>query len=451
MPTTSDLAPKRDIFTVSRLTGEVRRVLEGSFPLIWVEGEISNLAQPSSGHIYFSLKDPDSQVRCAMFRMKRQQLRFQPDNGMRVLMRARVSLYEARGDFQLIAEQMEPAGEGALQQAFDELKQRLDKEGLFDTAHKKPLPALPHRIGVITSSSGAAIRDVLSVLKRRFPAIQVVLYPIPVQGNEAPGKISEMIHLADRRAECDLLIITRGGGSLEDLMAFNDEGVARAIHAADTPIVSAVGHEIDFTIADFVADRRAPTPSAAAELASPDQDELEQRFQGLLLRLLTHTRQEYTLFRRRLTDLQRRFTRLHPSLWQQQRLDELEQRLARGVGVRRQQHQTGLATLHARLLGFAPSHRLAQFRQQTLELRRRLTHSMGNQLQRRQQEFASATRSLHTLSPLATLGRGYAISWKLPEREILRDVSQVAPGDHIKIRLAKGKIISRVESCSDKE
>ncbi|MCP5022944.1 MAG: exodeoxyribonuclease VII large subunit, partial [bacterium] len=270
MPSSPSIsAPQRDIYSVSRLNSEVRAVLDASFPLLWVEGEISNLARPSSGHIYFSLKDPHSQVRCAMFRMKRQRLRFEPENGMQVLVRARPNLYEARGDFQLSIEHMELGGEGLLRQAFEELKQRLDQEGLFDSGQKRPLPQFPRQIGVITSPSGAAIRDMISVLKRRLPAIPVVIYPVQVQGDRSAVDINQAVQLANRRSECDLLILTRGGGSLEDLMAFNDEQVARAIAASEIPIISAIGHEIDFTIADFVADQRAPTPSAAAELATP--------------------------------------------------------------------------------------------------------------------------------------------------------------------------------------
>ncbi|MCP4936959.1 MAG: exodeoxyribonuclease VII large subunit, partial [bacterium] len=238
----------REIYSVSRLNSEARTVLEGSFQLLWVEGEISNLSRPSSGHIYFSLKDAHTQVRCALFKSKRLRLRFQPENGAQVLLRARVSLYEGRGEFQLIVEQLEPAGEGALRQAFEALKQKLAAEGLFDSEMKLPLPAFPRSIGIITSPTGAAIRDLITVLKRRFPALPIVIYPAIVQGDTAPKTIIEMIHLANNRAECDLLVLARGGGSLEDLMAFNDEQLARAIAASVIPIISAIGHEIDFTI-----------------------------------------------------------------------------------------------------------------------------------------------------------------------------------------------------------
>ncbi|MCU7921893.1 MAG: exodeoxyribonuclease VII large subunit, partial [Candidatus Thiodiazotropha sp. (ex Dulcina madagascariensis)] len=291
MNTSTLQASQREIYSVSRLVRETRAILEGSFPLIWVSGELSNLAQPASGHIYFSLKDEAAQVRCAMFRMKRQLLRFRPENGQQVTIRARVSLYEARGEFQLIVEQMEPAGEGALRLAFEQLKHKLATEGLFDSETKKPLPSPPNQLGIITSPTGAAVRDLLTVLRRRFPALPVIIYPVQVQGEDAPRQIIRMLQLANQRQECDLLILSRGGGSLEDLQAFNDEGLARAIHASQIPLVTGIGHEIDFTIADFVADRRAPTPSAAAELVSPDQQEWYQRVTQLARRLSQRQRQ----------------------------------------------------------------------------------------------------------------------------------------------------------------
>jgi exodeoxyribonuclease VII large subunit len=450
----TELLPQRDIYTVSRLNGEVRAVLEGSFPLLWVEGEISNLARPTSGHIYFALKDPYAQVRCAMFRMRRQQLRFQPENGMQVLVRARISLYEARGEFQLIVEHMEPSGEGALQRAFEELKQRLDREGLFDTAHKRELPRFPRRIGVITSPTGAALRDVLTVLQRRFPAIPVAIYPTQVQGAEAPGEIVEMIRLADRRKECDLLILTRGGGSLEDLMAFNDERVARAIHAAEIPLISAVGHEIDFTIADFVADRRAPTPSAAAELATPDRQELTATLQQLERRLRLFLGQQQRHAGTRLTALRQRLRQLHPGLrlrQQQQRLDELEPRLRRATRLQLRQQTTALESLRLRLQGFDPSQRLPLFHRRVSELDNRLRHALKQYLRHRQQRLAAGAGRLQALSPLATLERGYSITRRLPDGELVRDAAQVKPGAQLETRLSRGRITSRVESIFEEE
>jgi exodeoxyribonuclease VII large subunit len=440
--------PQRDIFSVSRLNSEVRAVLEGSFPLLWVEGEISNLARPASGHIYFSLKDPHAQVRCAMFRMKRQRLRFQPEDGMRVLVRARISLYEARGEFQLIVEHMEPGGEGALQQAFEELKQRLDREGLFDSRHKLELPTLPRRIGIITSPSGAAVRDVLTVLERRLPSVPVVLYPTLVQGEGAPAEIIQMLELANGRKECDLLILTRGGGSLEDLMAFNDEGVARAIHAADIPIISAVGHEIDFTISDFVADRRAPTPSAAAELATPDREDLLTRLQGLQRRLRTTAGQRQQLLSSRFDALRQRHARLHPGLQlgqKEQRLDELENRLRFSGRTLLRIRRGSLDTLHSRLQTFTPSRSLDLLNRQYAELGRRLLRTMDQGLKQHRLRFSSAARNLHTLSPLATLDRGYSITSKLPDGALVRETDQVKAGDRLETRVARGRIISSVE------
>lgn len=269
---TSPSGGNRDVYSISRLNAEARAVLDGSFPLLWVEGEISNLVAARSGHLYFSLKDAHAQVRCALFRGKRQLLRFNPANGDLVLARVRVSFYEPRGEFQLTIESLEPAGAGDAQRAFEELKRRLDAEGLFDSTRKRTLPTHPRRIGVITSPSGAAIRDVLHVLRRRAPQIAVTIIPALVQGRDAAADLHAALQTAIARNDCDVLLLTRGGGSIEDLAAFNDEQLARAIAASPIPVVSAVGHEIDFTIADFVADRRAPTPSAAAELLSPDSD-----------------------------------------------------------------------------------------------------------------------------------------------------------------------------------
>ena len=279
--------PFRDVYTVSRLNREAKAVLETGFPPIWIEGEISNLSRPASGHVYFSLKDAQAQVRCAFFRQHQRLLGIALKDGLHVLARARVSLYEGRGDYQLIIEYLEEAGEGALRRAFDALKQRLLQEGLFDVAHKKPLPRLPRRLGIITSPSGAVLHDILTTLRRRFPGIAVLVFPVPVQGEGAAEKIAKAIRLAGERGDCDALILARGGGSLEDLWAFNEEIVARAIYACPIPVVSGVGHETDFTIADMVADARAPTPTAAAEMLSPDQQEWLAQFARFEARLAT--------------------------------------------------------------------------------------------------------------------------------------------------------------------
>lgn len=453
MPTTpANSTPQRDIYSVSRLNSEVRAVLDISFPLLWVEGEISNLARPSSGHIYFSLKDPYSQVRCAMFRMKRQRLRFEPENGMQVLVRARPNLYEARGDFQLSIEHMEPGGEGLLRQAFEELKQRLDREGLFDTSHKLPLPEFPRQIGVITSPSGAAIRDVITVLNRRFPSIPIVIYPVQVQGDDAAAEITQALKLANLRAECDLLILTRGGGSLEDLMAFNHEQVARAIFNSEIPIISAVGHEIDFTISDFVADKRAPTPSAAAELAVPDRKELTERLTGLQRHLTGQmTRRQQTLIQH-MQNIRQRLRRLDPGIQlgqRQQRLDELELRIGRNIHSRMQQERQLVTGLYTRLRSQAPRQRITLLRQKIQELQHRMQTLVSNQQRHRGQQLAAVIRNLNTLSPLATLERGYSITTLLPDGKVLDDASKVSVGDRVETRLATGKIGCLVESCED--
>jgi exodeoxyribonuclease VII large subunit len=438
---------QRDIYTVSRLVRETRAVLEGSFPLLWISGELSNLAQPASGHIYFSLKDEAAQVRCAMFRMKRQQLRFRPANGQQVVIRARVSLYEARGEFQLIVEHMEPAGEGALRLAFEQLKEKLAAEGLFDSERKQPLPEIPRQVGLVTSPSGAAIRDLLSVLRRRFPALPVMVYPVQVQGEEAPRQIVRMLELANRRNECDLLILSRGGGSLEDLQAFNDEAVARAIHASRIPIVSGVGHEIDFTIADFVADRRAPTPSAAAELVAPDQMAWRQRLNQLAQRLAQLQRRQLRQRADRLQDLLRRLQRQHPAQRLQQRaqrLDELAQRLLRGTDLLLLRHNRRLEQLQSRLFSQSPVKRLERLRMLHQQLDGRLRASMQKHLETARNRLAQQARDLHTLSPLNTLSRGYAIVSREQDGQIIRTAREVASGERVRARLSQGSLLCEV-------
>jgi exodeoxyribonuclease VII large subunit len=450
---TGGTAAERDIYTVSRLNQAARKLLEGGLPRIWVEGELSNLARPSSGHLYFTLKDSQAQVRGAMFRNRNQLLRFKPEEGMQVLVRARVSLYEPRGDYQLIAEYMEEAGDGLLLRAFEELKRKLEQEGLFDAAGKRALPALPERIGVITSPSGAAIRDVLSVLRRRFPAIPVLVYPVPVQGREAGREIAAMIATAAARNECDVLILTRGGGSLEDLWAFNEEVVARAMHACPIPIVSAVGHEIDFTIADFVADQRAPTPSAAAELLSPDRDEWLARVQTLQRRSGHHIRQVLADRGQRLTWLLQRLQLRHPDqiLRQQaQHLDELEQRFRFTITHYISRLQTTLNEAYARLKQLTPAHRIARTELHQQALAQRLQSAMTTLLQQRRQRLAVAGRTLDTVSPLATLDRGYAIVTRQRDGQIVRQAVLVEAGEQVEARLADGRLLCTVDEIFEK-
>ncbi len=443
-------APTRDIWSVSRLNGEIRAVLEGSFPLLWVEGEISNLATPRSGHSYFSLKDAHAQVRCALFRNKRQLLRFQPKDGDKVLIRARISLYEARGDFQLIVEHMEPAGEGALQRAFEELKAKLDSEGLFDAGLKKPLPAFPRCIGIVTSPTGAALRDILQILKRRFPALAVIIYPTLVQGDNAAREITRTLKLADQRGDCDLLILARGGGSLEDLWAFNDETLARTIAGLHTPLISAVGHEVDFTIADFVADRRAPTPSAAAELATQNQEQLQARLQELRQRLDKAIERKLQGYRQHLAHISHKLQILRPQrrLQQhQQLLDELGMRLERGMRQLLAQKLQHCSQLSARLKLQTPAHRLTILRERLVNNQQKLQHNMHHLLSRKSLQLASLSREFQAVSPLQTLARGYSITTDAETGNIITHSTEIRPGQRIHTRLLEGHLISTVESC----
>lgn len=442
---------EREIYSVGRLNAEARALLEGAFPLIWVQGELSNVSRPSSGHVYFTLKDTSAQIRCAMFRGNNRFLKFRPEDGAQVVIRANLSLYEARGDYQLIVQSMEEAGDGALQRAFDVLKQKLAVEGLFDAAHKAELPALPKRIGVITSPTGAAIRDILSVLQRRFPAIPVLIYPVPVQGQGAGKEIAAMIRRADQRGDCDVLIVARGGGSLEDLWAFNEEAVARAIYDCGIPIVSGVGHEVDFTIADFVADQRAPTPSVAAEMVSPDQTEWLNQLRARDTQLYNCLRRKQSRLDERLTWLSKRLQQQHPGqrLRQRaQRLDELDQRLRLALRSARRQRRAQLATLMARLQRHHPAPRLRHLRDLETALARRLRTATRTHLQHLRQQLTSAIRALDTVSPLATLERGYAIV-TATDGQVLRAAQQVQPGDQVTARLAQGRLLCVVDAAED--
>ncbi len=434
------------IWTVSQLNREARFALEQGFPALWIEGEISNLARPASGHMYFSLKDEQAQVRCAMFKPQQRGMRFRPENGEKVLVRARVGLYEARGEFQLKVEAMEPAGLGALQRAFEALKQKLATEGLFDEAIKRPLPTMPARIGVITSPTGAAIRDIISTLRRRYPMAEVIIYPVPVQGEGAATKIAAMLDLAGRRAECDVLILARGGGSLEDLWSFNEESVARAIRACPIPVVAGVGHEVDFTIADFAADYRAPTPTGAAEAVSPDSLEWLHRLARFRDRLIRATSIRRQQLREQHAALDRRLRLRHPGqqLQQQsQRLDELSLRMQRSLQRGLFQQRRQLDHLAGRLRGGNPGQRLLRCRERLMEGRRRLQQTMMRQLQDGHRQLESHARALHTVSPLATLDRGYAIVQR-PDGAIIRKADELMAGDEISARLAKGSVSAHV-------
>ncbi|HGE8328665.1 exodeoxyribonuclease VII large subunit [Serratia nevei] len=438
------------IFTVSRLNQTVRQLLEMEMGQIWLSAEISNLSQPASGHWYFTLKDDRAQVRCAMFRNSNRRVTFRPQNGQQVLVRASITLYEPRGDYQLIAESMQPAGDGLLQQQFEQLKQRLSAEGLFDQQFKQPLPAPAKSVGVITSASGAALHDILQVLQRRDPSLPIVIYPTSVQGAEAPMQIVRAIETANRRDECDVLIVGRGGGSLEDLWSFNDERVARAIFASRIPIVSAVGHETDITIADFVADLRAPTPSAAAELVSRNQLELLRQLQSQQQRL--EMAMDYYLAQR-----QQQFTRIHHRLQQQHPhlrlarqqtlLFKLQRRMEDGM-----QQQLRLAARRSeraqqRLAQVQPQGRIHRYQQRVQQQEYRLQQAMERQLNAYRQRFGVACSQLETVSPLATLARGYSVT-QTPRGELLKTTKQAQVGELLKTRLQDGWVESEVKTIT---
>ncbi|MBK1647851.1 exodeoxyribonuclease VII large subunit [Rhabdochromatium marinum] len=420
----------RDIWSVSRLNRELSAVLQGSFPLLWVQGEVSNLARPASGHLYFSLKDQAAQLRCVMFRNKRLLASVTPSNGQQWLVRARLGFYEPRGDCQLIIEHAEPAGEGALRLALEALKKRLAAAGLFDAASKRALPRWPRQIGLITSASGAALHDVLTVLGRRWPLTPLLIYPAQVQGEGAAATLVAALECAAARADCDLLILARGGGSFEDLMAFNDEALVRAIHAVRIPIITGIGHEVDISLADLAADQRAATPSAAAECATPAQQEVRTRLLALHTRLTATTQARLQQARRLLTNSERHLRLLHPQVrlqQQTQRLDHLEQRLRQALERVLERRRQPLQPLQQRLIG-AEQRRIERGRQRLIE----------------------ASAALDARSPLATLARGYALVTQTDGRILTRQ-QQIQPGDTVKIRLADGQLRARVEARLSEE
>lgn len=396
-------ATKRHIYTVAELTREARMLLESAFPSAWVEGEISNFILHSSGHMYFSLKDENAILKCAMFKMANQQLRFVPKDGMKVLCLGKVGIYEKKGEYQLYVQTMEPKGIGALQLAFQQLKERLEKEGLFDPAHKKPVPFLPQRIGIVTSPTGAAIRDVLNISRRRFQNIEIIINPVRVQGKDAAHEIADAIKQFNKYNKIDVIVLTRGGGSMEDLWPFNEEIVARAIFDSRLPVISAVGHEVDFTISDFVADFRAPTPSAAAELVIPEKEKLASMIETSYRRLTNN-------FLHKINLLKERFKQLKESY------------------ILRQ-----------------PLNLVVQMRQRVDDLMHDLTIRTHHIVELNKEELNNLTGKLEALSPLAVLSRGYSITFKLPEGKAIKDAKALHPGDRIETRLNKGKIISKIE------
>lgn len=433
--------------SISQLNNMVKELLENNLPPLWIEGEISNFAKPASGHMYFSLKDSNCQVRSVMFRNRNMLLDFKPENGSHVLAKVRIGFYEARGEFQLLVDRLEEVGDGQLQQQFERLRKKLAAEGLFDEDKKQELPELPTRIGVITSPTGAAIRDVLSVLERRFPAIPVTIYPVPVQGTDAATKIAQMLHKASEHKYCDVLLLVRGGGSLEDLWSFNEEVVARAIVACNIPIVAGVGHEVDITIADFAADVRAATPSAAAELVTPDQYSYLQSYDYYADRLLQLIQQRFQQRKQQLGWLQQRLKQQHP----QSRLSQLENRrselnksLLNSWKNQLLTRQSALKLELSHLQQHTPSILIAQHHQQLQAMINRLKQSNLNQQLIKQHKLASCARTLNALSPLQTLSRGYAIVNRFQNTDNIVSSQQIAVDDILKIRFHSGSVQSRV-------
>jgi len=438
------------IFTVSRLNQTVRLLLEREVGQVWISGEISNFTQPASGHWYFTLKDDTAQVRCAMFRNSNRRVTFRPQHGQQILVRASITLYEPRGEYQIIVESMQPAGEGLLQQKYEQLKAKLAAEGLFDQQSKQPLPSPAHCVGVITSKTGAALHDILHVLKRRDPSLPVVIYPTAVQGEDAPGQIVRAIELANSRQECDVLIVGRGGGSLEDLWSFNDERVARAIFASQIPIVSAVGHETDVTIADFVADLRAPTPSAAAEMVSRNQLELLRQLQSGQQRL--EMAMDYYLANRtrRFTQLEHRLQQQHPQLRlarQQTVLERLRQRMTYAMDnqlKRSGQHQQRMTQ---RLNQHSPQPRIHRAQNRVQQLEYRLAQLMSARLSATRERFGNTVTHLEAVSPLSTLARGYSVT-TATDGNVLKQTKQVKAGDVLTTRLVDGWVESEVKGVT---
>jgi len=441
---TAATAAQPDYLSVSQLNQRARLLLEDVLAEVAVEGEISNLARPASGHLYFSLKDSAAQVRCALFRGQALRVRTELRNGLAVRVRGRVSLFEGRGDFQLIIESLEPAGDGALRLAFEALKTRLAAEGLFAAENKRALPTYPRRIGIISSPRGAVIRDIISVLRRRAPQLALTLIPSAVQGEQASTQIVKALQLAARGA-FDALILARGGGSLEDLWSFNEEAVVRAVAACPVPIISAVGHETDVTLCDFAADVRAPTPSAAAELLAPDNAELRLRVEALARRLHAHLQQTLAHQRLQLDSIRLRLRHPGERLRQQaQRLDDLDLRLARAFTALQQRRYQRYLQLAQRLAAQHPGQRCTLLGLRLDELQRRLAQSQSTSLSRYQQQLKALAQELHLVSPLATLSRGYSILQD-EQGQVLRRAEQARRGQTLSARLSEGQLVLRVE------
>ncbi len=446
-PASSSLS--KNVLTVSKLNRLARSVLENEIGQIWLTAEISNFVAASSGHWYFTLKDDRAQVKGAMFRGANRRVAIRPKEGDKVLVKANIGLYEPRGDYQIIVEHLEPEGEGQLKQQFEQLKQQLAYEGLFAAEHKKPLPSQVSTVGVITSATGAALHDILTVLKRRNPAIQVVVYPTQVQGDTASPQICQAISIANQRSEVEVLIVGRGGGSLEDLWCFNQEAVARAIFASSIPIVSAVGHEVDVSIADFVADLRAPTPSAAAEMISQDQTETAKQVLQLQDKLIKAYQGKLQGYQHRQQVLKQGLLQNHPQKQLQQKsqhLDQLEHKL--NLLFRQTMHQAKQrqAYLHNRLIVRSPAKQITTASRQLKELQQQLARSIETLLRHKQQQLANNSHLLDTVSPLSTLSRGYNIAFK--NESIIRSVADIHQGDEIVSRFGDGEVVSQVSSVT---
>jgi len=435
-----------DILTVSELTQKIRLQLESSFDSVWVEGEISNLRSPSSGHLYFTLKDENSQIKTVVFRSHIRFLRFEIKDGLQVISRGRVSVYEPRGDYQLIIDYIEPKGVGALQLAYEQLKERLKSEGLFDDSHKKPLPLLPRKIGLITSPSGAAVRDMINIILRRFSNTGILIFPVRVQGEGASSEIAHAIEELNKISDVDVMIVGRGGGSLEDLWAFNEEIVARAIYHSEIPVISAVGHEIDFTISDFVADLRAPTPSAAAELVVPNKSELISslkhwmgRLENLVCQFLESNRNKLDFLEKRLSDPRRRIDDFRL------RVDDIFNRLSIYTSnlLRRKAEQ--FERRKDALISRSPKGRIGELKNLVSQLNREMDVHIRHYLGNRRHRFERSLEGLDRLSPLNVLRRGYSITRALPKYNILKDVKGLKVGDRINVKLHQGEIMGQIK------
>jgi exodeoxyribonuclease VII large subunit len=450
-PLLAKLTDERPALTVTQLTQQIKGLLEGQFRDLWVRGEISNFKRHTSGHWYFTLKDAGAQLRCASFRMQNRLIRFSPEDGLEVFARGRLSVYDQRGEYQLIVEYMEPAGVGSLQLAFEQLKARLAAEGLFEPARKRALPILPRKVGVVTSSTGAAIQDILRILKRRNSGVSVLIHPVAVQGEGAAQGIARAIEVLNRRNDIDVLIVGRGGGSIEDLWAFNEEVVARAIYASRIPVISAVGHETDVTIADFVADVRAPTPSAAAEQVAARRDELLECVAVYQQRLAKAAHFRLATLRHRISELQaRRGFGQATGLLQQhiQQVDDLEHRLQMTITAMLKRCHDRYMRASRRMAGLRLRERLAQKRGRVDVYEQKLLHALRQRIELGRRGFHVVASKLDALSPLGVLARGYAIVWG-PKGTILRQASEVAPGEQIRIKLNQGRLACLIQEVKN--